>query len=199
MEDNAILANYYESTEEGLDSDDIQDIIEDKFSYDEDLDDEKDIRKIKLAKKRELSKAKKYLNDFKEKYFLIDKELIYILDTANERVKVYDANGNYKFRWGGPFAYNTLVVWYSWFPFDGWFADPKAITADDLGNIYVGDSGNKRVQVFDADGNHITSFGGTGEDEFSYIAGMDFSSDGSLYIVDESRKVVQKWQYQPNL
>ena len=68
MEDNAILANYYESTEEGLDSDDIQDIIEDKFSYDEDLDDEKDIRKIKLAKKRELSKAKKFLNEQKDKY-----------------------------------------------------------------------------------------------------------------------------------
>ena len=68
MDDNAVLANYYESTEEGLDSDDIQDIISDKFSYDEDLDDEKDIRKIKLAKKRELSKAKKFLNEQKDKY-----------------------------------------------------------------------------------------------------------------------------------
>ena len=68
MDDNAVLANYYESTEEGLDSNDIQDIIEDKFSYDEDLDDEKDIRKIKLAKKRELSKAKKFLNEQKDKY-----------------------------------------------------------------------------------------------------------------------------------
>ena len=52
MEDDTILANYYESTEDGLDSEDIQDIIADKFSYDEDLDDEKDIRKIKLAKKK---------------------------------------------------------------------------------------------------------------------------------------------------
>ena len=68
MEDNAILANYYESTEDGLDSEDIQDIISDKFSFDEDLDDEKDIRKIKLAKKRELSKAKKFLNEQKDKY-----------------------------------------------------------------------------------------------------------------------------------
>jgi hypothetical protein len=68
MEDNVVLAKYYESTEEGLDSDDIQDIIEDKFSYDEDLDDEKDIRKIKLAKKRELAKAKSFLNEQKDKY-----------------------------------------------------------------------------------------------------------------------------------
>jgi hypothetical protein len=68
MDDNSILANYYESTEDGLDSEDIQDIITDKFYYDEDLDDEKDIRKIKLAKKRELSKAKKFLNEQKDKY-----------------------------------------------------------------------------------------------------------------------------------
>jgi len=68
MDDNAVLANYYESTEEDLDSEDIKDIIEDKFSYDEDLDDEKDVRKIKLAKKRELSIAKKFLNEQKDKY-----------------------------------------------------------------------------------------------------------------------------------
>tara|TARA_R110000803_G_scaffold95241_4_gene163055 strand:- start:151 stop:1290 length:1140 start_codon:yes stop_codon:yes gene_type:complete len=68
MEDNAVLASYYEATEEGLDSEDIEDIIEDKFSYDEDLDDEKDVRKIKLAKKRELAKAKTFLNEEKDKY-----------------------------------------------------------------------------------------------------------------------------------
>jgi hypothetical protein len=68
MEDNAILTSYYESTEEGLDHQDIQDIIDDKFLYDEDLDDEKDIRKAKLAKKRELVKAKSFLNEQKDKY-----------------------------------------------------------------------------------------------------------------------------------
>ena len=68
MEDNAILTSYYESTEKGLDEEDIQDIIADRFLYDEDLDDEKDIRKIKLAKKRELVKAKDFLNEQKDKY-----------------------------------------------------------------------------------------------------------------------------------
>jgi DNA-binding beta-propeller fold protein YncE len=127
-----------------------------------------------------------------------DGELIYVLDSANERVKVFGADGEYKFRWGGPFAYNSLIIWFHWFPFDGWFSDPKAIVTDDEGNVYVGDSGNKRVQVFDRNGNHISSFGGVGADEFVYIAGMDFSSDGSLYIVDESKRIVQKWQYQPS-
>ena len=68
MDDNSVLANYYSNTEEGLDAIDIQDIIEDKFDFDEEVDDPKDIKKIKLAKKRELAKAKKFLNEQKDKY-----------------------------------------------------------------------------------------------------------------------------------
>ena len=68
MDENSVLANYYASTEEGLDEIDIQDIIEDKFDFDEEIDDPKDIKKIKLAKKRELAKAKKFLNEQKDKY-----------------------------------------------------------------------------------------------------------------------------------
>ena len=68
MDDDSVLASYYSATEEGLDAIDIQDIIEDKFDFDEEVDDPKDIKKIKLAKKRELAKAKKFLNEQKDKY-----------------------------------------------------------------------------------------------------------------------------------
>ena len=68
MEDDVVLANYVANQEEGLDAIDIQDILEDKFSYDEELDDPKDIKKKKLAKKRELAKAKKFFNEQKDKY-----------------------------------------------------------------------------------------------------------------------------------
>ena len=68
MDDNSVLASYYSATEEGLDAIDIQDIIEDKFDFDEEIDDPKDVKKIKLAKKRELAKAKKFLNEQKDKY-----------------------------------------------------------------------------------------------------------------------------------
>jgi hypothetical protein len=68
MDSDQVLTAYYSKTEEGLDLEDIQDIMDDKFSYDEDLDEKKDIKKKQLAKKRELVKAKKFLNEQKDKY-----------------------------------------------------------------------------------------------------------------------------------
>lgn len=68
LNEDQVLAEYYSLTEIDLDNDDIHYLIEDKFSYDEDLDSEGEVKKKNIAKKRELSKAKKYLNDFKEKY-----------------------------------------------------------------------------------------------------------------------------------
>jgi len=68
MDASQLLTEYYAATEEGLDTIDIQDLIEDKFGYDEDLDEDKDIKKKKLAQKRELVKAKKFFNEQKDKY-----------------------------------------------------------------------------------------------------------------------------------
>ena len=68
LNDDQVLAEYYSLTESDLDSEDIHYLMDEKFSYDEDLDDEKEIKKKNIAKKRELSKAKTYLNELKEKY-----------------------------------------------------------------------------------------------------------------------------------
>ena len=68
LSDNQLLREYYSMTESDLDADDIQYLMEDKFGYDEELDDQKDIKKKNIAKKREISKAKKYLNELKETY-----------------------------------------------------------------------------------------------------------------------------------
>ena len=68
MDGNTLLSQYYAHTEEGLDSEDIKDLIEDKFNYDEDVDEESDIKKIERAKKRELAKARKFFNEQKDKY-----------------------------------------------------------------------------------------------------------------------------------
>jgi hypothetical protein len=68
MDENTVLLEYYKATEEGLDEEDILDIISDKFQYDEDFDDEKDVKRKKTAMKKELAKAKKFLDEQKEKY-----------------------------------------------------------------------------------------------------------------------------------
>ena len=68
MDADSVLADYYGVQEEGLDAIDIQDIMEDKFSFDEEEDDPKDIKKKKLAKKRELAKARKFFKEQKDKY-----------------------------------------------------------------------------------------------------------------------------------
>jgi len=69
VNNNALLKEYYKSTKPHLDSEEIEFLLEDKFYYDEDLDEERDIRLKKLAFKEEVSKAKKYLDDTKAKYY----------------------------------------------------------------------------------------------------------------------------------
>ena len=62
-----LLREYLIATEIGLDSDDIDSLMED-YDYDEDLDDESLIKKRKIAKKKTIAKAKNYFNEQKEKY-----------------------------------------------------------------------------------------------------------------------------------
>ena len=64
----ALLKEYYKKTKPHLDEEDINIILED-FSYDEYLDDEKDIRKAKIALKEEVAKAKNFLEQTKSKYY----------------------------------------------------------------------------------------------------------------------------------
>lgn len=68
LEDDQILKEYYSLTESDLDSEDIEYLMEDKFGYDEEVDDDKDIKKKNISKKRELAIAKKYLSKLSETY-----------------------------------------------------------------------------------------------------------------------------------
>jgi uncharacterized protein (DUF2164 family) len=63
-----LLAEYYAETQEDLDQDDINFLLREQFGYDEDLDEESEVKRRKLAKKKELAKAKKYFEEQREKY-----------------------------------------------------------------------------------------------------------------------------------
>mgnify|MGYP000037956735 FL=1 len=68
IDNNTLLKEYYKKTKPYLDSEDVSLLLED-FSYDEDLDEERDIRKKKLAFKEEVAKAKNFLEQTKSKYY----------------------------------------------------------------------------------------------------------------------------------
>ena len=68
VNEEVLLREYYKKTKPHLDAEDINIILED-FSYDEELDDERDIRKVKIALKEEVAKAKSFLEQTKSKYY----------------------------------------------------------------------------------------------------------------------------------
>ena len=69
VDEKTLLREYYKKSKPYLDKDDLDLIMEDNFKYDEDLDEEKDIRRKKLAYKEEVAKAKNFLEETKSKYY----------------------------------------------------------------------------------------------------------------------------------
>jgi len=63
------LTEYYKKTKPHLSADEISFLIEDSFKYDEELDDERDIKRKKLALKEQVASAKAYLDGQKSKYY----------------------------------------------------------------------------------------------------------------------------------
>ena len=68
LNNEQLLREYYETTKPHLDKEDIDLLMED-FSYDEELDDERDVRKRKIAYKEELAKAQNHMESLKSKYY----------------------------------------------------------------------------------------------------------------------------------
>ena len=68
VDETVLLKEYYKKNKPHLDNEDVDLILED-FTWDEDIHEEKEIRKKKLAFKEEVAKAKTYLDDLKSKYY----------------------------------------------------------------------------------------------------------------------------------
>ena len=69
LNEDQLLREYYEAVYTHYDKEDIDFLLSDKFSYDEDLDDEREIRMKKLERKEALAKAKNHLDGLKSKYY----------------------------------------------------------------------------------------------------------------------------------
>ena len=69
LDDNEVLNEYYKQTNPHLTAEEISFLIEDSFSYDEDEDEERDIKRKKLALKEQVADAKNHLDGLKSKYY----------------------------------------------------------------------------------------------------------------------------------
>jgi len=69
VDKDTLLKEYYKQTKPHLDLEEVNFLLEDNFHYDEDLDEERDIRKKKLAYKEEIAKATNFLEETKSKYY----------------------------------------------------------------------------------------------------------------------------------
>ena len=69
IDNNTLLREYYKQSKPYLDQSEVNLLIEDNFKYDEEIDDERDIRRKKLAFKEEVAKARNFLEKTKSKYY----------------------------------------------------------------------------------------------------------------------------------
>ena len=68
-DDMTVLREYYKQTKSHLDASEVEFLIEDSFSYDEDVDEEREIKKKKIALKEQVANAKSHLDGQKSKYY----------------------------------------------------------------------------------------------------------------------------------
>jgi len=89
MDSDELLKDYLISTQEGLDSNDIDTLMED-YRFDEDIDDELTVKKVKIAKKKVIAEAKKYFNSQKEKYKMpLESSEAFVSDDEKEMYQSY--------------------------------------------------------------------------------------------------------------
>jgi len=69
VDENTLLKEYYRKSKPHLNNEEIDFIMEESFHFDTDLDEERDVKKKKLAKKEEIAKAKNFLEETKKKYY----------------------------------------------------------------------------------------------------------------------------------
>ena len=118
----------------------------------------------------------------------VNTENIFVTDTGNNRVQIFDLDGNYVSQFGSVDLDGSKD--------NGEFDTPRGIAVNDE-NIFVVDTGYDRIQVFDLDGNYVRQFGssdfdgpGNNSGEFRQPRGIEVTPD-RVYVTDEiSDKIV---------
>ncbi len=113
--------------------------------------------------------------------------LLYVADVQLDQVLVYDADTLKQLRKIGTTGHNHELT------SPGDFSKPAGVAVDAEGNLYVADTYNNRVEIFDADGNFVSTFGkaGDGPGYFSRPKGIAIDGDGHIWVADGMQDRVQ--------
>ena len=117
----------------------------------------------------------------------VQNRLLYVADVKQDVVLVYDADTlKLKRKIGTPGKNHELTT-------PGDFAKPTGVAVDKDGNLYVADTLNNRIEVFDADGAFIRTWGknGDGPGYFARPKGVTIDSDGHVWVADGMQDRVQ--------
>jgi DNA-binding beta-propeller fold protein YncE len=114
-----------------------------------------------------------------------DNRYLYVADAGSNRIAVFDADNFKLLRSFGGKSDATMAP--------GTFDRPTNVAVDDDGNVYITDTFNDRVQVFDADGQFVRMWGKTGNTAGSFMRpkGIAVDSDKHVYVVDSEFNNVQ--------
>lgn len=112
---------------------------------------------------------------------------VYVVDTPQDQVIVYDADSLKLLRRIGTGGKNHFLTT------PGDFGAPQGVAVDKDGNVFVTDTLNDRVEIFDADGAFISTFGknGDGPGFFARPKGIAVDSDGHIWVADEMQDRLQ--------
>jgi DNA-binding beta-propeller fold protein YncE len=127
----------------------------------------------------------------------IDREnrFLYVADTGNDVVDVFDADSFKLLRQiGNPSTKHDQTD-------PGTFSLPEGVAVDRDGNVYVTDTFNNRVEIFDADGQFISTFGknGDGPANLERPKGIAVDCDGHIWVVDAAQNRVKVFNQQGRL
>lgn len=112
------------------------------------------------------------------------KELIYVVDSKKHIINVYSLKDYKKIRTIGKRGHGN-----------GELNFPTNITLDSQGRLYVVDTGNFRIQIFDSEGNLVRTYGQIGDvpGTFTRPKGIAIDSEDHIYVVDSAFQNVQIW------
>jgi len=95
LDNHTLLKEYYKSTKPHLSDDEVDFVMEDTFSYDEEIDEDRDIKRKKLAMKEQVAQARQHLDSVKSKYYEDIKSGSKLTDEQQEAIEFF-SNHNEK-------------------------------------------------------------------------------------------------------